>query len=334
MVGRDMLDLINLIFSESGEVRCGIPYDREVIYVGRNGNVVERIRVTFDNNIYSYIYKPLTNYPSIGKEVWVHENLISKIPQLRFPKIELYSTDSNPEKYWMILEDVGHLEHSFGYDVIKAAAALIPFWHILPTDLIPSEFEGHSPGLKNIQALLISKAIQMRNILQNACGLTKAEIDYFYRYILLKHDLGGEIVISHGDLYSLNIAYYDDKLLILDWEYIHTNSVYWDLYNLMDITSPFYRRPILKHTDRIAILADYMSIRKELNFPVSQTFIYDYFRYSTLHCVWLLILIEGDLEQGKFEKSGLLLQQQETIAILRINFQYLFNSTVEKEANL
>lgn len=316
------MNQIELIFSDSGEIRCGIPHDREVIYIGRNGNAVERIRVNIDNKVSSFIYKPLTNYPSIGKEVWVQENISNRIHEVRIPKIHYFSKDEIPEKYWMILEDMGLLEHNFSLEVMKEAAAVIPRWHILTKDLVPDEFFGHSPRVNNIQAFLISKAVQLRNFFMSN-SFTECDIDYIYREILLCQHIEGETVISHGDLYPLNIARLNNELVIIDWEYININSVYWDIYNLMDITSPMYRRPFLDQSARLEILAEYTSKRQKLQSPTNQTFIYDYHRYSALHSIWLLMLIEGDLTQDKFEKSSLLQQRIETLEILKMALNYL-----------
>ncbi|CAN7767621.1 hypothetical protein LJR153_007329 [Paenibacillus sp. LjRoot153] len=317
-----MVDPNVLIFSDSGEVSFGIPHDREVIYIGRNGNRVERIKVHLNNNITnSYIYKPLTNFPSMGKEVWVQENICSRIPEVRIPRIHYYSKTTDPENYWMVLEDLGKLEHKFDVDTMKKAAVCMPYWHVLPIDLVLDEYEGHSPLEQDIRKFLLSKVDQLRGILVGN-GYSNEDIDYMYREIIQLH-LESEVVVSHGDLYPLNIAELNNELIILDWEYIHKNSAFWDLYTLMDITSPEYRRPAINQISRIDILTKYVNVRNNLESPTKHTFIDDYHRFSAMHALWLLLLIDSDLTQEKYDKVALLLQYKETLAILKIVLDYL-----------
>ena len=314
------------IFSESGSVLDGIPHEREVIYVGRNGQKVERIGVKMGNQMTSFIYKPLTNNPSMGKELWVQENISFRIPKVHVPRIAYYSRAKEPENYWMVFEDLGELEHNFSADIMKKTSELMPYWHLLPTFLVPNEFEGHTPRFKEIQGFILSKTAQMRELLIHN-GFSNDHIDYVYREILLSDHLENETVISHGDLYPLNIAEVNEKLFIFDWEYIHKNSVFWDLYTLMDITSPQYRRPILNQASRLDILARYISVRMSLQSPTKANFVCDYHTYSALHSIWLLLLIEQDIAQERFEKSALLQQQKETLEKFKAVLGYLMIET-------
>jgi hypothetical protein len=300
------------IFLESGKVRDGIPHVREVIYVGRNGQKVERIQVNVDDTMTSYIYKPLTNYPNKGKEVWLQANLFVRIPEVRIPKILYYSQAIEPEDEWMVFEDLGELEHNFRSDMMIKTSEFIPYWHLLPTTLLPEEFEGHTPKIKEIQTFIWAKDMQTRQLFKSL-GFLDDQINCFYEDILHQDQLENEIVISHGDLYPLNIAEVNNQVYIFDWEYAHTNSVFWDLYTLMDITSPQYRRLVIQQDSRLAILARYISVRESLQSPTQGNFITDYHKYSALYSVWLLLLIEEDIAQERFEKSALLWQYEETL---------------------
>lgn len=310
------------IFLESGKVRDGIPHVREVIYVGRNGQKVERIQVNVNDNMTSFIYKPLTNYPNKGKEVWLQENLHVRIPEVHIPKILYYSQELEPEKAWMVFEDLGELEHNFSGDMMLKTTEFIPYWHLLPTSLLPEEFDGHSPSVKEIQSFILSKDVQMRQIFKSL-GFLDEHITYFDEEILRQDQLDMETVVSHGDLYPLNIGEVNHTIFIFDWEYVHTNSVFWDLYSLMDITSPQYRRLVIREESRLAILARYISVRESLQSPTHGNFITDYHKYSALYSVWLLLLIDEDIAQERFEISALLRQYNETIEILKIVFDYL-----------
>ncbi|KRE98422.1 hypothetical protein ASG89_05280 [Paenibacillus sp. Soil766] len=310
------------VFLESGKIRDGIPHTREVIYVGRNGQKVERIQVSEDHTMTSFIYKPLTNYPNKGKEVWLQENLNFRIPEVHIPKILYYSRALEPEDEWMVFEDLGELKHNFSSDIMLKTSEFMPYWHLMPTSLLPEDFEGHTPRMKDIQSIIMAKDVQLRQLF-NRLGFPDDHITYFYEEILRQDQFENEIVISHGDLYPLNIAEVNNKIFIFDWEYVHTNSVFWDLYTLMDITSPQYSRFVISQESRLAILARYISVRESLQSPTRGNFINDYHKYSALYSVWLLLLIEEDLTQDKFEKSALIRQYKETCEILKIVFDYL-----------
>ncbi|MGO4494844.1 hypothetical protein AB4114_02860 [Paenibacillus sp. 2RAB27] len=310
------------IFLESGKVRDGLPHVREVIYVGRNGQKVERIQANVDDTITSFIYKPLTNYPNKGKEVWLQANLFERIPEVNIPKILFASQALEPEEEWMVFEDLGELEHNFSSEMMLKTSEFIPYWHLLPTSLLPEDFEGHTPKIQEIQRYILTKDMQTRQLFERL-GFRDEHITYFYEDILHQDHLENEIVISHGDLYPLNIAEVNNQVYIFDWEYAHTNSVFWDLYTLMDITSPQYRRLVIQQESRIAILARYISVRENLQTPTQGNFITDYHKYSALYSVWLLLLIEEDIAHERFEKSALLQQYKETLEILKIVLSYL-----------
>lgn len=162
----------------------------------------------------------------------------------------------------------------------------------------------------------------MRQIFKTL-GFLDDHITYFYEDILRQDQLELETVISHGDLYPLNIAEVNHTIFIFDWEYVHTNSVFWDLYSLMDITSPQYKRLVITQESRLAILDRYISVRENLQSPTHSNFIDNYHKYSALYSVWLLLLIEEDIAQERFEKSALLRQYKETLEILKSVFEYL-----------
>ncbi|UUZ81576.1 phosphotransferase [Paenibacillus sp. P26] len=129
--------------------------------------------------------------------------------------------------------------------------------------------------------------------------------------------LASETVISHGDLYPLNVVSREGELIILDWEYIHLNSVYWDLYNLIDITSPSYRRNVVGRENRAAILGDYRSERESLGKRVSADFVRGYHYYCAVYSMWILLLIESDMKSRRFAEGALAEQRAETFQILQ-----------------
>ncbi|MDR6549197.1 phosphotransferase [Paenibacillus qinlingensis] len=313
------------IFLESGRVRDDIPHEREVIYVGRNGQKVERIQVEIEGAMISFIFKPLTNYPNKGKELWVQEHISYRIPEVRIPRIMYSAQAIEPEKEWMVFEDLGELEHSFRADMLIKTSELMPYWHRLPTSLLPQAFEGHSPKLTEIQRFIQVKGEQIKQLWLRH-GFQDEHMTYFLAVILPYEHLESETVISHGDLYPLNLTEVNNQSYILDWEYIHINSVFWDLYNLMDITSPQYSRLVIQQESRLDILERYMAVRSRLHFPTKEGFIRDYHSFSALYSMWLLLLIEDDIAQGKFEETALKRQYNETLEIFRIVLLFLIDT--------
>jgi hypothetical protein len=312
-------ELLRRIVGEDGRLADnGQLLSREVIYRGRNGKAVERIAVPVDGGKISLIFKPLTFNESIGREVWAVEHLLPALPMIRYPALLGVSDDQDPERCWMIYEDLGKLEHKFDAEIYVDAARLASHWHMLPLDTVPADFEGHTPKVEQIQGILLEARDELLQVL-GELGLRQSHAAYIDDVVLRADpfDLHGETVVCHGDFNPLNIARCGGELAILDWEYAHRNSVYWDLYNLLDITSPAYRRPVADRLARTAALDAYVLQRAQLGRPAADGFAKGYHRYCLAYCAWLLLLIGRDLEYGRFNRSSLLQQRAETLSILK-----------------
>jgi thiamine kinase-like enzyme len=122
-----------------------------------------------------------------------------------------------------------------------------------------------------------------------------------------------EIVISHGDYHQGNVCRRGDEFIILDWEFMHHNSVFWDLYGLLDMSHPDFPKMISSST-RLDALHAYLNRRVSLGWEAdSGNFIADYHRYAIVHSLWMLGLIEKDLQKGQWDTSKLLRAQLETV---------------------
>ncbi|WP_274362174.1 phosphotransferase family protein [Paenibacillus thermotolerans] len=309
------------IVDEHGRLIDGAVRLREPIYKGRNGKYVERVVVTAGDRLLHAIFKPLTNEGSVGKEVWAYRHLLPHLPSIRYPKLLAAADHHEPQRYWLLYEDLGELIHSFDVSVLAAAARSIPAWHTLPIERAPTELEGHTPKLSDgVQRMLLGEDRGAFVRLLSEHGVTNAEIQYFFGVHVRRdpESYSRETVVSHGDLNPLNIAVADDGLIFLDWEYVHRNSVFWDLYNVMDITSPSYRRPVLDRASRLSVLNAYVEGRERYGKPISDIacFIRDYYSYCLSYSAWLLLLIDRDLKVGRFNREALQRQHEETAAIL------------------
>ena len=120
-------------------------------------------------------------------------------------------------------------------------------------------------------------------------------------------------MISHGDYHQGNVCRREDEFIILDWEFVHHNSVYWDLYCLLDMSHPDFPKKI-SSTTRLAALHAYVNRRASFGWEAnSDTFVANYHRYAIVHSLWMLGLIENDLQKGQWEVAKLRRAQQETI---------------------
>lgn len=288
---------------------------RETLYVGRNGKAVERFVVEHDDHP-SFIFKPLTNLETIGREMWVYEHLLPHIPA-RFPNLLAQANHRDADRFWAIYEDLGPLQHRFDRDTLVKAAEAIPSWHQLPLDCLPADFTGHTPKVDKVLNEVREQSELWQSILEQL-SVPAFLIDRAARIVYQVDDgLQSECTVSHGDYHPLNLSVRNDEITILDWEYVHLNSMYWDLYNLLDITSPSYRRPEVNASIRNEVLQVYYARRLQLGWSSRfNTFQKNYYRYALIHSLWIMTLIDKDLKAGKLDRDALHKQQQETLAIV------------------
>lgn len=288
---------------------------RETLYVGRNGKAVERFVVEQDDRP-SFIFKPLTNAETVGREPWVYEHLLPHIPA-KTPSLLAYAQHRNADTYWAIYEDLGELQHRFDRETLVSAAHAIPFWHQLPLDSLPTDFTGRIPTVDKV----LNKVAKQSGLWQTI--LAKLSVPAYLigraaRIVeQIDHDVPSEWAVSHGDYRPHNVSLHNNAIAILDWENMHVNSIYWDLYNLLDITSPHYRRPEVNAQLRNEVLQVYYARRLQLGWSSEFcTFHNNYYRYALLHSLWILTLIDKDMKAGKLDGAALLEQQRETLAIV------------------
>ncbi len=307
-------DLLNAVLPD-GTLDESRLLSRELLYVGRNGKAVERFSIETAHGVESFIFKPLTNVDTLGREQWFSRHLLPSVP-IRYPRLLGQAGHDDADRYWTIYEDLGNLDHRFDKQTLSAAAAVIPHWHQLPLDSVPSSFAGHSPHVNDVLSIVTERLDRLAEI---ATGLSMpADLWSVFRRALLRLDgvFSSETTVSHGDFHPYNITLRGGELIVLDWEYVHRNSVYWDLYNLLDITSPRYRRPAMEDEWRKEALHTYVERRAAMGWVPPDDFIRGYYFYAGIYSAWILLLIDNDLRSGSFERSALTAQQRETYAVL------------------
>lgn len=284
---------------------------KEPLYQGMNGRFVERFYVTPTQ---SYIFKPLTNISQLGKEVWLHEHVLTDFPAV-FPKIMAHSNSDDPTTSWMIFEDLGPIQHVFNEKLGLGMTKLIADWHSLSNPkLMNISLKGPKPYIEEIvSSILSNKDMIMKT--EWGCDIPLSLFECVF-FMLGCHTFSEKKVISHGDLHLGNYGYAGSKIIVLDWEHIHLNSPYWDLYHLLDISHPVFPKNITKHIRKLA-LQKYL---EESNFSKDpadrEAFYQGYYLFSAAFSIWMLLLIKTDLEREEAKWSREQLDQQlvETVA--------------------
>ncbi|MGG3561507.1 phosphotransferase [Neobacillus rhizosphaerae] len=283
---------------------------KEPLYKGMNGRFVERFYLS---PTVSYIFKPLTNNGQLGQEVWVHENVLPQFPAI-FPKIILHTISEQPELNWMILEDLGTLTHTFNEESVLGVIKWVAWWHSLSIDNL-----AHVPstGLKPRLEDIVTDVLHMKHdFMQQLPGLQLDHrlIELVYT-TLETFEFSNSLVLSHGDLHVGNFAVVDQRLMVLDWEHTHLNTPHWDLYHVIDMSHPLFPKRITPQF-RKQILEAYMA---QVEFEIDEEqFLKEYHLFSAVFSVWMLHLIQKDLnaKDTKWPRELLERQFKETILSL------------------
>lgn len=294
-----------------GQLDASLILNKESIYTAKSGRNVERFIYQGE----SYIYKPCSAEAAI-RERWAQQYLIPSIKGVKTSHLLASGGTQDPMLGWIIYEDLGTLTHCDNADDIIRAARIISSWHRLPTDWVPQGVRGHSPYYTEVLNSISTQSENVNSMLV-AKGVASSDISNWWAQLPSGKRLIQDLqAVSHGDYYPLNIAFRDQQSIVLDWEYVHVNSVYWDLYSLMDITSHRYARTPLSFPDREAALYQYWTGMESFNQNILYNdFIQGYYIFASVYSVWILTLIEADLRQSTVSLDALRRQQQESLMV-------------------
>ncbi|MFE8701980.1 phosphotransferase family protein [Cytobacillus sp. FJAT-54145] len=288
---------------------------REILYKGMNGREIERF---FVNPSQSFVFKPLTNNSQMGKENWIYENVLSAFPPF-YPRILAKSLNShNPNHNWIIYDDLGPLNHDFNEETAKGVVTYMAGWHRLSIDkLVHAPLKGPKPFIEEIALEVLRKKGEIERI-QSDFDISNKLIDTVYS-LLQKENFSKELVLSHGDLHLGNYAVSHGRIYIFDWEHTHLNSRFWDLFHLIDLSHPVFPK---KLTSRIReeLLDLYLIEMEPYGIKLDKSsFKREYYLFSSVFNLWMLLLIERDLKKdaGIWSKGQLENQLNETILSLR-----------------
>jgi thiamine kinase-like enzyme len=288
------------------------------------GKKVERFFVTAQD---SYIFKPLTNQDQIGKEVWIHDHILSVFPPI-YPRIIAKSVSNHNDINWIIFEDVGHLEHRFNVDIALSVTKEMVQWHQLSIERYrDADLQAPKPLIEEIKLELTARKTEVLG-LANSYFLPKIMIETVYLH-LKNCTFSKELVLSHGDLHLGNFALTNKKLIILDWEHAHLNSPLWDLYHLLDMSHPLFPKSITPNT-REQVLNFYIEEVRACGNKLNQLeFKQEYYLFSATVSIWMLLLIQNDLQkaESKWPAANLKKQLNETMNSLKQCIEQLRSTT-------
>ncbi|MCL6445960.1 MAG: aminoglycoside phosphotransferase family protein [Alicyclobacillus sp.] len=128
------------------------------------------------------------------------------------------------------------------------------------------------------------------------------------------------IQLVHGDLHYGNLLYAPAhrQWCIIDWEFVHQDTVYFDLFQLLDATSPTAQ--LERPCPRLMALCTYVHSAAQVPNPLvrakerwGRSWLRGYLHYAAIYLFWILTRIHADFEQQKFTKDMLRRQLAETV---------------------
>lgn len=283
-----------------------------------------RFKLKHDPNT-SFIFKPTNSAVEVSQELWVQEHFRSHIPDVYTPRILEHYINESTNEYWMVLEDAGALTHTYSEDVLIDAARAMVKWHKLPATTTVKQSKAFLPYIDQALMELLDNGALYRDLLSNL-NIDKSRIFHFFDQLdSLNGSFPTEKVVSHGDYLIINIANKDDRLVVLDWEFLQINSTYFDLFTLMDMAVIRYRIQPTKEI-RMNVLKAYMTEREKTGWIAPVDFIRNYHLYVLIYSVLTLKWLFSDLETGKFDRTLLLLEKEELTRIINDCLDYVEGS--------
>lgn len=277
---------------------------REVLYRDRQGRAVERFTVREMGDVQQYIFKPLADTATLRREQWLQTHLFARL-DVTVPRLVTGRAARRHELAWAVFVDLGRLNHHLSAYDIAAAARATWQWQRLTDVQLPPNFAGQKPNLQAAAEMVLARWSIIEAALLRL-SVSAHETARLLRIAQTSPDeVNNERVLAHGDYHFENIARLPGgALAILDWEFVHINSVYWDLYSLLDMPHPRYRKSVSAE-QRYGALEAYCSERAQLGRPVSPDFIPDYFRFTCIFTLWMLWLTHEDRLQQRWSAAEL-----------------------------
>lgn len=356
--------MISGLVNQDGTLNERLIERRETLYTGMNGQRVERLYLASGGQV---ILKPLTNDSQLGREAWVYAHVLPSFPPI-YPRLLAACSGRGPAEEaavtsvsaassaaatsadngtaagsWCLFEDLGPLAHRFDVSAAEALIPMIARWHALPAEeLRDAPLLGPKPM---IDALLHTVLRREEELREDLTGIPSGS-ELLHR-VLEPLRGGGRLpddwssrVLSHGDLHLGNYGSVNGTVKVLDWEHVHLNSPFWDLYHVLDLSHPVFPKTMTAETrelllDRYIAAAQSQSASQPAlgradteseaerggGIAAAGDFKRSYARFAAVFSLWMLLLIEQDLAAlrtaaalpAKWSPEQLRRQRQETL---------------------
>lgn len=318
------------IWSADGRLDEGRIRRRETLYTGMNGSLVERIWPYGTEE--SFIWKPQTNEGQQRREKWVYEHVLPGFPPV-YPRLVASVPAVDGEGGGSLFEDLGELDHAFGESAATALVRRIAWWHSLaPAGMLAGgPVLAPKPRIGRMAEAIVRAWETSGGRLGESWG-DAGELERLERLVSRVAALAREReweaweaaegdVFSHGDLHLGNYALVRGELRVLDWEHVHPNIRYWDLYHVIDLSHPSFPKPVdaAVRERLLRAYAEEAAMRGGLS--DEEAFRRGYREFAAVFSLWMLLLIEGDLRRGSapWPEENLRSQLRETLASFEQN---------------
>lgn len=294
---------------KNGQLNDSIILKREPLATITKNRKIERVYIS---PVESFIFKRFNNDKQGGREIWVQENILTFFPDF-YPKIIANSLLDSRNNGWIAFTDLGSIKHEYTSDILNDVTKQIVWWHSLPISMwknVPSN--GLKPKIAEIKAEVLQRKNKMYQSV-SICNIPLRNISMFFS-LLEKWEFSKELVLSHGDLHLGNFGRSQNKLVILDWEYAHLNTRYWDLYHLIDLSHPLYPKTVTYELRNQILNKYYDQTYSSRNKMKKERFKVEYYLFSATFSLWMIMLIQEDLKQkdNRWTAESLMNQLNET----------------------
>lgn len=277
------------------------------------------VRIVTENS--SFICKAFANEQALEREASANQMVVTAVPELHIPKI-IATFKSDAGIGWIGYTDDHLFPVSWStYRTRQAIDLMVDIHNAAPRLLehgyVHQHGASHTPShrqiLDEIQDFSLSEHVVTKTDLSKHGRQSIVQL-----HKMLKETEGiqcASTVVCHGDLHLGNILYNlrSKNLYVIDWEFLHIDSPYFDLFQMLDATSPFVslktsirRLDALVHYHR-KMEQNRRCVRRE------SAFIAGYLKYAAAHLMWILQRIVADQADKRFSARQLERQRSETL---------------------
>jgi thiamine kinase-like enzyme len=287
-----------------------------------NKKYLERFSLKNAPDGQNYIFKPTHTSSEIKQEQWIQEQFLPLLPGIKTPRLLDWDINEQAQLFWMVLEDAGQLTHEYTENLLIEAAKAMVCWHNLPLETEIRQSTSFLPYIDEVAAKIVANEVLYTKLLHRL-RIDSRRIQLFFEKL---HSLTplfpSENVISHGDYHILNLALNNDQLIVLDWEFLQRNSVYFDLFLLIDRADIRYRIHPTKAI-RLIALETYGRERTRSGWVMPNNFVHNYHLFACIYSTLTLEWLFNDLDTGKFDRALLLAEKTELTNIINDCLEYI-----------